>query len=323
MASKASIRPTKGHPSSNKHKDKGFVRNRDPKPPLSVPERLQRLFTSLCAQVDGGHFNNAIKTCDKILRLKSDDADAIQTKLFLLLQTEQYGAALSLIGQNNEDSRHAFERAYSFYRMQREEEARQVLTVVKEEMDEDDRGVMHLEAQLRYREGSYREAVELYNQLLDTIEPQSEEHSDILINLQASQKHLDFIETGFLHALDTLPTSITTTIETNPPPTQPSIQLISTLAKASASVEPVKVAEKKVRKSRVPAGVIPGVTPAPDPERWLKKSERSTFNQGRRKKGPGGGGATQGSATVDAVGPATSGSSSHGTKSGGKGKKRK
>ena len=36
-----------------------------PKQPLTLPERLKRLFTSLCAQIDGGHFPNAIKTCDK------------------------------------------------------------------------------------------------------------------------------------------------------------------------------------------------------------------------------------------------------------------
>ena len=35
------------------------------KPPLSVPDQLKRLFTSLCAQIDGGHFKNAIRTCDK------------------------------------------------------------------------------------------------------------------------------------------------------------------------------------------------------------------------------------------------------------------
>jgi signal recognition particle subunit SRP72 len=46
--------------------------------------------------------------------------------------------------------------------------------------------------------------------------------------------------------------------------------------------------------SRVPKGVVPGVN-VPDPERWLKKSERSTYGQGKRRKGPAGGGATQGS----------------------------
>ena len=36
-----------------------------PKKDISLGGRVQRLFTSLCAQIDGGHFTNAIKTCDK------------------------------------------------------------------------------------------------------------------------------------------------------------------------------------------------------------------------------------------------------------------
>lgn len=71
---------------------------------------------------------------------------------------------------------------------------------------------------------------------------------------------------------------------------------------------------------RVPKGVVPGVTPPPDPERWVKKSERSTFGQGAgRRRKAGGGGATQGSAAVDQ--PVAT-SVSHGAKSG-KGKKKK
>jgi signal recognition particle subunit SRP72 len=151
----------------------------------------------------------------------------------------------------------------------------------------------------------------------------SEEHSDILTNLQASQSHLDFINTGFLRALDSLPTSITSTLETAPPPHQPSMAVphISDATSVNASTGlNSRPAPKKVRMSRVPAGVIPGVTPAPDPERWLKKSERSTYGQGKRRKGPGGGGATQGSASVDR--PVTP--ISHPSKTGGgKGKKKR
>lgn len=75
---------------------------------------------------------------------------------------------------------------------------------------------------------------------------------------------------------------------------------------------------KKVRMSRVPPGVTPGVTPPPDPERWLKKSERSSYNQGRRRRG--GGGATQGSAAFDA---SASVSASGAKSGGGKGKRKK
>src|ERR1700722_14887590 len=133
------------------------------KPSLPESERLKRLFTSLCAQIDGGHFKNAIKTCDKsklfpfvrqsqidttvvsVLRLKPGDADAVQTKLFLLLQTEQYSVVLSLIGDDT--SQYAFQRAYSLYRLQRELDTVELLQSIRAE-GKDDRGVLHLQAQI-------------------------------------------------------------------------------------------------------------------------------------------------------------------------------
>lgn len=120
--------------------------------------------------------------------------------------------------------------------------------------------------------------------------------------------------------MDILPSSIISSLETTPPP----IQQGSIVANVSSTIlfgrENTKPIPKKVRMRRVPAGVIPGVTPPPDPERWIKKSERSTFNLGRKRKGAGGG-ATQGAA-VDTV-PAQSGVSNQPSKSSGKGKKRK
>jgi signal recognition particle subunit SRP72 len=163
MAPKPSIQAAKSSSLATKTKGKDAARKTGPKPPLGAPERLKRLFTSLCAQIDGGHSSNAIKTCDKsmfhfhlnssihfppVLRLEPKDTDAIQTKLFLLLQTDQYHPALSLIEHEGENQERAFERSYSFYRLQREEEARQILTTIKDENGEDDRGVTHLQAQL-------------------------------------------------------------------------------------------------------------------------------------------------------------------------------
>ncbi|KAJ3510570.1 hypothetical protein NLJ89_g4599 [Agrocybe chaxingu] len=320
MAPKSSAKDTKhptsiGKPNWKDHKS-------TPKQPLSSQERLKRLFTSLCAQIDGGHFGNAVKTCDKILRLEPQDVDARQTKLFLLLQTEQYNAALDLINSNDDKDQHAYERAYCLYRLQREAEARETLEVIKKQKGDDDRGIS-------YREGSYQDAFELYNQLLDTAEPNSEEHSDILTNVQAAQKHLDFIDTGFLHAVDALPSSIISTLQSAPPPVRQQTSAASTLVSAStisktpADNQDNKPAPKNVRMKRVPAGVIPGVTPPPDPERWLKKSERSSFHQGKRRRGGGSGGATQGSATVENVPPQTGGGSHSSKGVGGKGKKKR
>lgn len=50
---------------SSKSSKKGLNRKATPKQPIPAAERLRRLFTSLCAQIEGGHFTNAIKTCDK------------------------------------------------------------------------------------------------------------------------------------------------------------------------------------------------------------------------------------------------------------------
>jgi hypothetical protein len=80
-----------------------------------------------------------------VLRLVPDDEDAKQTKLFLLLQTEHYNDALAILGESNESS--PFERAYSLYRLQRLDEAAQLVDGIKQRQDQN-RGALHLEAQL-------------------------------------------------------------------------------------------------------------------------------------------------------------------------------
>lgn len=99
-------------------------------------------------------------------------------------------------------------------------------------------------------------------------------------------------------------------------------RLQTKLRKETDSVRRAEEAKKTVRMKRVPKGVVPGVTPPPDPERWLKKNERSTFVQ---KKGRGNkGGAHQGAAVEPAAvaGPISGGGATGGGKSG-KGKKKK
>ena len=145
-----------------------------------------------------------------------------------------------------------------------------------------------------------------------------------MTNLQASQKHLDFVNTDYLRVLDGLSSDVTGSLEHTPPPVPPSSSNSTTLGTILSAknipedVEGKSVPVRKVRARRVPKGVVPGVTPPPDPERWLKKSERSTFQQARGKR-KGGGGATQG--LVESVGGSTTGGRGGGTH--GKGKKRK
>jgi len=44
---------------------KGNKHQKLQKKTVNPEERVKRLFNSLCAQIDGGHFKNALKTCDK------------------------------------------------------------------------------------------------------------------------------------------------------------------------------------------------------------------------------------------------------------------
>lgn len=41
---------------------------------ISPQEKLKRLFKSLYAQVEGGHFRNALKSCDKSERFSSHES---------------------------------------------------------------------------------------------------------------------------------------------------------------------------------------------------------------------------------------------------------
>lgn len=126
------------------------------------------------------------------------------------------------------------------------------------------------------------------------------------------------MNTGFLHALDALPASVTKNLESNPPPVQPSSSTIVPQSETGVEVHDKPIV-KTARKKRVPKNVVPGVTPPPDPERWLKKSERSTtFTQSGKRRKAGGGGATQGAVETSSPAP-----SQGKTAGGAKGKKKK
>jgi len=63
------------------------------------------------------------------------------------LQTEQYIGALELIDSGEDKDAYAFEKAYTLYRLQCEQEAGQVLEEIKTRRGPD-RGIIHLEAQM-------------------------------------------------------------------------------------------------------------------------------------------------------------------------------
>ncbi|KZT61153.1 hypothetical protein CALCODRAFT_464531 [Calocera cornea HHB12733] len=277
------------------------------KPQKSLDERVALLFTSLAAQLEGAHFRNALRNCDRILKLLPDDRDAAETKLYLLLQLEQYEQALELISAFPLDL--TFERAYCLYRLHSRDEAFILLEQLRVAGTQQ-RGCEHLEAQLRYRDTAYDECLKLYTHLLDTCPEDGDESDDILNNLGAAQSYIDFINSGYQGAIHELNLDVSK-LEASPP-------TIATTSMTAPSVSnPGKPSPPRLaRKSRIPNHVVLGVTPLPDPERWLKKRDR-TKDVRRAKKGKKegmGAGATQGVAVGAAPTPSATGGTGAGKK---------
>jgi len=154
-----------------------------------------------------------------------------------------------------------------------------------------------LQAQILYRQGDYPGCLDKYTRLLESPNLTQEEYEDIQVNIQAAETHIAFLTTGFLTAVHRLPpVPNRQTLEDAPLPSlQPVLPQYAVPVTSTEPVDPPK--PKAPRKSRIPKGVIPGVTPPPDPERWIKKSERTRVETGGKKKKSGG--ATQGAAVSD------------------------
>ncbi|KZO90590.1 hypothetical protein CALVIDRAFT_390160 [Calocera viscosa TUFC12733] len=277
------------------------------KAPKSLDDRISTLFRSLAAQLDGGHYQNALQNCDRILKLLPDDRDAAETKLYIFLQLERYRDALELITAFPLDL--VFERAYCLYRLQERDQAFAVLEQLKIAGGEKRRGLEHLEAQLRYRDASYEECQALYTHLLNTCPEDGEESDDVLNNLGAAQSYLDFINSGYQEAIHELNLDVPS-LEGAPP----TLLAISAAPLAVSTSTPS--IPRAAQKSRIPKHVVVGVTPLPDPERWLKKRDR-TRDVRRTKKGKKegmGAGATQGVVVGAAPTPPATGGTGGGKK---------
>ncbi|OCF35430.1 signal recognition particle subunit SRP72 [Kwoniella heveanensis BCC8398] len=337
-------------------KRKPFV----PRAPRSPEERLPKLYRALTDQVDDGYFENAIKTCKKILALDPSSQAAFQTLLFLYLQTDDYTSALALLdtpptGTTSSSGTLAFERAYCLYRLHREKEALRLLEEFAP--SERDRKVQHLDAQIRYRLGEYQRAQQIYDDLLADCDSSSPEHPDILTNLSATSSHTDFSTHTYRSYLHSAPAralgadagSSSSTAgaavpvnEADLESTVPSLPtgwstggLAKTVERKNAAAAAAKASAgaqggiTKKPRHKLPKGAVVGKPFTEDPERWIPLRQRSTYIVAQNKKKGGkesmGTGFTQGStASASANGSGGGNNNSNNSSGGGaKGKKGK
>ncbi|WVF72273.1 hypothetical protein IAT40_007085 [Kwoniella sp. CBS 6097] len=331
-----------------------------PRAPRTPEERLPKLYRALTDQVDDGYFDNAIKTCKKILALDASSQAAFQTLLFLYLQTDDYTSALKLLDSPPTGTASAgatasvaetlgFERAYCLYRLHREKEALSLL----EALQERGRKVQHLDAQIRYRLGEYQRAQEIYDDLLADCDSSSPEHPDILTNLSATSAHTDFSTHSYRSHLNNGQSSSAGSAVVNEADLESTVPSLPTgwstggLAKtvekktaaaaAAASAKATSAGAGKDKgkgaaggavkpKHKLPKGAVAGKPFTEDPERWIPLRQRTSYIAAQNKKKGGkesmGTGFTQGS-TASASAGGGGGGGGGGNQSGGGGGKGK
>ncbi|KAJ9126340.1 hypothetical protein QFC24_002073 [Naganishia onofrii] len=302
------------------------------KPTRPVATRIHLLHRSLVDQINAGHLANGIKTCHKILNIVSSDTEAgdsvkidvegstievskqevksnaLQTLLFLLLQTDQYDLALDTIESASQSDKLEFEKAYCLYRLHEEEKAKQLVESLRQTEggsvgleQESARRLAHLEAQISYRAGNYVRAEEIYNDLLSTCPSDSDEQQDIITNLKATSIHLEFQQTGYSDLLrSTADIQSITALEAS----APSFPIASTSTSSQAQASKTSTADPKGKgkqmggdgravgdkkpRHKLPKGAVLGQKFEEDPDRWLPLKQRASYQVSMHASNAGG-----------------------------------
>ncbi|KAL8279179.1 hypothetical protein RQP46_008435 [Phenoliferia psychrophenolica] len=248
-----------------------------PKAPVTAQERLTKLYRTLHDQITGEFLLNALKTCDKILRLAPSDSLAGRTKVQLLIAVDRYPAALALLN-DTEKSEPSLEQIYCLYKTGRVAEAAEGLGALDEDAAED-RAVRLLEAQVKYRSEDFEGSRDVYDDLLATVDPDSPEVADLQTNLAAATLSLDFLSgvpttlaSTHLPSLESLESTPVGPIIHSHPLYKSAPLVASKVASTSKAATVAVVAKGKKSKGTKPAKEI-------DPLRWIPKRERPGLPQ--------------------------------------------
>eukprot|EP01025_Chloroclados_australasicus_P040463 TRINITY_DN4226_c1_g1_i2.p1 TRINITY_DN4226_c1_g1~~TRINITY_DN4226_c1_g1_i2.p1 ORF type:complete len:659 (-),score=77.45 TRINITY_DN4226_c1_g1_i2:176-2152(-) len=125
--------------------------------------QLQQLFERLDELIKNQNYKKALKATDDILKLSKKDEDAIAAKIVVLVQLDRCQEALKVLEGANTSVQEdlVFVKAYALYRVGDCDSALKLL--VSQQVS----GVsgLQLEALLRYRNGEFDKAVQLYEKI--------------------------------------------------------------------------------------------------------------------------------------------------------------
>ncbi|GAB5589568.1 Signal recognition particle subunit SRP72 [Umbelopsis nana] len=152
---------------------------------MSSTDQLPALFGELERFVSQADYDKALKMCDKILNIASDDQDALHCKLITLIRLERYSDALALLARKFKgENKFLFERAYCLYRSNQLTQALEVIETAKK-ANLQDVATRHLEAQLNYRLENYDACLAVYRSLLDEMNDGEGSYYEVLANYNA------------------------------------------------------------------------------------------------------------------------------------------
>lgn len=127
-----------------------------------MADQVEALFDRLNTALKNGQNKRALKAADEILKAAPGDADALRSKVYLLIESGAHEEALKLVSSPPLAADMAFEKAYCLYRQGKLQDALAALQAVPAERE---LARLQLEAQIQYRLGAYKEAIAVYSQL--------------------------------------------------------------------------------------------------------------------------------------------------------------
>ncbi|KAK9247953.1 hypothetical protein V1506DRAFT_530278 [Lipomyces tetrasporus] len=152
---------------------------------------LQELLEKLTVHALNDEHTFVLDLANKLLRQDPTDIKAKKAKVVALIKLDQYSEALKVFGDDElKPNELALERAYCLYRLGKLELANDLIVVAIEKGESsvvEQRGLLHLKAQIAYRLEKFADAEETYDELSRGPYLVEGEDHDVLVNVLAIQ----------------------------------------------------------------------------------------------------------------------------------------
>ncbi|CAO3612904.1 unnamed protein product [Cunninghamella echinulata] len=158
-------------------------------------QQTSALYTELNKAAAAFDDEHSLTLCDQIIKLGGNDiSTALHCKVIALIRLGRYNDALSLISRKFRDNTTidlSFEKLYCYYRTNQWQQASDLLETIKK-FNPNDTSLLYLEAQLYYSQDKYKEAVDIYETLINQIDVNDHIYEEVQVNLLAAKTGLLF-----------------------------------------------------------------------------------------------------------------------------------